>query len=155
LLRHPEVLTVVSQHGRPDNGSDASPFSNVELFAPLKPYDQWPSGLTKDKLTEELQREFADDLPGIVFNFSQYIQDNVGEALSGDKGANSVKIIGRDLATLEKLADQVMREMEQVRGVVGLGIFHVLGQPNLNIKVDRERAGRYGLNTGDVNTVVQ
>ena len=155
LLRHPEVLTVVSQHGRPDNGSDASPFSNVELFAPLKPYDGWPSGLTKEKLTEELQREFADEMPGIVFNFSQYIQDNVEEALSGVKGANSVKIIGRDLATLEKLADQVMREMEQVRGVVGLGIFHVLGQPNLNIKVDRERAGRYGLNTGDVNTVVQ
>ena len=155
LLRHPEVLTVVSQHGRPDNGSDASPFSNVELFAPLKPPDQWSPGLDKDKLTNILQKEFEDALPGVGFNFSQYIQDNVEEALSGVKGANSVKIVGPDLAVLEKLAQQVMAEMGQVQGVADLGIFHVLGQPNLNIKVDREKAARYGLNTGDVNTVVQ
>jgi len=155
LLRHPEVLTVVSQHGRPDNGSDASPFSNVELFAPLKPPDQWTPGLDKEKLTDILQKEFEQTLPGIGFNFSQYIQDNVEEALSGVKGANSVKIVGPDLAVLEKLADQVMANMSQVDGVADLGIFHVLGQPNLNIKVDREKAARYGLNTGDVNTVVQ
>jgi heavy metal efflux system protein len=155
LLRHPEVITVVSQHGRPDNGSDASPFSNVELFVPLKPYEQWRIGYTKDKLIEELQHEFADELPGIDFNFSQYIQDNVEEALSGVKGANSVKIIGRDLATIERIASDVMHEMQQVPGVADLGIFHVLGQPNLNIKIDRAKAARYGLNTGDVNTVVQ
>jgi cobalt-zinc-cadmium resistance protein CzcA len=155
LLRHPEVLTVVSQHGRPDNGSDASPFSNVELFAPLKPFDEWPANLTKEKLTEELQKEFADELPGIGFNFSQYIQDNVEEALSGVKGANSVKVIGQNLEVLEGLATQVMAEMAKIRGVADLGIFHLLGQPNLNIKVDREKAARYGLNTGDVNTVVQ
>src|SRR5580693_3843944 len=155
LLRHPEVLTVVSQHGRPDNGSDASPFSNVELFAPLKPFDEWPANLTKEQLTEELQKEFEQELPGIGFNFSQYIQDNVEEALSGVKGANSVKIVGPNLETLEKLADQVMAEMQKVRGVADLGIFHLLGQPNLNIKINREKAARYGLNTGDVNTVVQ
>ncbi len=155
LLRHPEVLTVVSQHGRPDNGSDASPFSNVELFAPLKPFDEWPKDLTKEKLTDELQQELAEALPGIGFNFSQYIQDNVEEALSGVKGANSVKIVGPNLATLESLASQVMAEMAQVRGVADLGIFHLLGQPNLNIKIDRDKAARYGLNTGDVNTVVQ
>jgi heavy metal efflux system protein len=155
LLRHPEVITVVSQHGRPDNGSDASPFSNVELCAPLKPFNEWPPNLTKEELTEELQKEFADELPGIGFNFSQYIQDNVEEALSGVKGANSVKIIGQNLQVLEQLANQVMAEMAKIRGVADLGIFHVLGQPNLNIKVDREKAARYGLNTGDVNTVVQ
>ena len=155
LLRHPEVVTVVSQHGRPDNGSDASPFSNVELFAPLKPFDEWPPNVTKEKLTEELQQEFADELPGISFNFSQYIQDNVEEALSGVKGANSVKVIGPNLEVLEGLATQVMDEMARIRGVADLGIFHLLGQPNLNIKVDREKAARYGLNTGDVNTVVQ
>jgi heavy metal efflux system protein len=155
LLRHPEIITVVSQHGRPDDGSDASPFSNVELFAPLKPFDEWPSGLTKDKLVEQLQREFTDELPGVDFNFSQYIQDNIEEALSGVKGSNSVKIIGPNLATLERLADQVRHEMEQVKGVEDLGIFRVLGQPNLNIRVNREKAARYGLNTGDVNTVVQ
>jgi cobalt-zinc-cadmium resistance protein CzcA len=155
LMRHPEVITVVSQHGRPDNGSDASPFSNVELFAPLKPFDEWPSNVTKETLTEELQREFSDELPGINFNFSQYIQDNVEEALSGVKGANSVKIVGPNLDVLEKLAGQVMAEMSNVRGVADLGIFHLQGQPNLNIKIDREKAARYGLNTGDVNSVVQ
>ncbi len=155
LLRHPEVITVVSQHGRPDNGSDASPFSNVELFVPLKPYDEWPVGLTKDKLIAQLQQEFNDELPGIDFNFSQYIQDNIEEALSGVKGANSVKIIGRDLPTIERLATEVMHEMAQVKGITDLGIFHVLGQPNLNIRVNREKAARYGLNTGDVNAVVQ
>jgi len=155
LLRHPEVITVVSQHGRPDNGSDASPFSNVELFVPLKSYDEWPAGLTKDKLTEQILKEFTEALPGVNFNFSQYIQDNVEEAISGVKGANSIKIIGPNLETLEKLANQVQAEMQQVRGVADLGIFFVLGQPNLNIKIDREKAARYGLNTGDVNTVIQ
>ncbi|OYU91212.1 MAG: CusA/CzcA family heavy metal efflux RND transporter [Bradyrhizobiaceae bacterium PARB1] len=155
LNRHPEVITVVSQHGRPDNGSDASPFSNVELFAPLKPFDQWPANVTKESLTEQLQREFAEELPGITFNFSQYIQDNVEEALSGVKGANSVKVIGPNLATLEQLADQVQAAMKDIDGVSDLGIFHAQGQPNLNIKVDREKAARYGLNTGDVNTVIQ
>jgi len=155
LLRHPEVLHVVSQHGRPDNGSDASPFSNVELFVPLKPFDEWPTGFTKDMLISQLQREFADELPGVTFNFSQYIQDNIEEALSGVKGANSVKIIGHDQNVLEDLALKVQREMSQVRGIADLGIFHVQGQPNLNVKVDREKAARYGLNTGDVNTVIQ
>src|SRR5215471_405503 len=121
LLRHPEVITVVSQHGRPDNGSDASPFSNVELFAPLKPFDEWPAYLTKEKLTEQLQKEFAEELPGIGFNFSQYIQDNVEEDLSGVKGANSVKIIGPNLQVLESLAKQIMAEMAKVPGVADLG----------------------------------
>lgn len=155
LLKHPEIITVVSQHGRPDNGSDASPFSNVELFAPLKPFDQWTPGLTKDRLTDILQKEFEEQLPGIGFNFSQYIQDNVQEALSGVKGANSIKIVGSDLATLEKLAEQVMSVVQDVPGVADLGLFRVLGQPNLNIRTDRERAARYGLNSGDVNSLVQ
>jgi cobalt-zinc-cadmium resistance protein CzcA len=155
LLRHKEIITVVSQHGRPDNGSDASPFSNVELFVPLKPFDQWPAGLDKEKLTAEIQKEFEDELPGIGFNFSQYIQDNVEEALSGVKGANSIKIVGPNLTKLEELADQVLAEVHQVKGVEDLGIFHVMGQPNLNIKVDRAKAARYGLNAGDVTTVIQ
>jgi cobalt-zinc-cadmium resistance protein CzcA len=155
LLKHPEVITVISQHGRPDDGSDASPFSNVELFVPLKPYDQWPKGLTKEKLTDQIQAEFQSELPGVTFNFSQYIQDNIEEAISGVKGANSVKIVGRNLETLEKLAAQVRDEMNRVRGIADLGIFPVLGQPNLNIKVDRARAARYGLNSGDVSSVIQ
>ncbi len=155
LLRHPEVITVVSQHGRPDNGSDASPFSNLALFAPLKPFEDWPANLTKERLTEEIQKEMTEALPGVGFNFSLYIQDNVEEALSGVKGANSVKIVGPNLDRLETLAAQVMSEMGKVDGVADLGIFHLVGQPNLNIRIDREKSARYGLNTGDVNTVVQ
>src|SRR5271168_2912570 len=127
LLRHPQVITVVSQHGRPDDGSDAAPFSNVELFVPLKTYDEWPAGLTKEKLTEQIQKEFENELPGVVFNFSQYIQDNVEEAISGVKGANSVKIVGPNLQVLTKYADQVRDQMAQVRGVADLGIFPILG----------------------------
>jgi heavy metal efflux system protein len=155
LLRHPEVVTVTSQHGRPDNGTDASPFSNVELFAILKPADQWPAGVSKDQLTAQIQKEFENELPGVVFNFSQYILDNVEEAISGVKGANSVKILGPNLQVLTNLATQVRDQMAQVRGIEDLGIFPVLGQPNLNIKVDRAKAARYGLNTGDVNSVIQ
>ena len=155
LLRHPEVLTVVSQHGRPDDGSDASPFSNVELFAPLKSFDDWPKGLTKDKLTNQIQAEFNNELPGVIFNFSQYIEDNIEEGISGVKGVNSVKIIGPNLVTITNLAEQIRDQMSKVRGVEDLGIFPVLGQPNLNIKVDRAKAARYGLNSGDVNLVVQ
>ena len=155
LLRHPEVITVTSQHGRPDNGTDAAPFSNVELFVPLKPLNQWPRGVTKDDLTNQIQEEFQNELPGVVFNFSQYIQDNIEEAISGVKGANSAKILGPNLAMLEKLAHQVQEEMSKVEGITDLGIFPVLGQPNLNIRIDRDKVARYGLNTGDVNTVVQ
>jgi heavy metal efflux system protein len=155
LGRRPEVITVVSQHGRPDNGSDAAGFFNAEFFVPLKPFDEWPDGMTKEKLIEELQKEFAKEFIGIDFNFSQYIQDNVEEGLSGVKGANSVKIFGNDLATLEQIAAQAMHEMGQVKGVADLGIFRVLGQPNLNVRIDRARAARYGLSVNDVNTVVQ
>jgi heavy metal efflux system protein len=155
LLRHREVITVVSQHGRPDDGSDAAPFSNVELFAPLKPFDQWPTGLTKEKLTEQVQAELESELPGVQFNFSQYIQDNIEEGISGVKGANSVKIIGPNLEILTTLAERIRDEMSAIRGVTDLGVFPVLGQPNLNIRVDRARVARYGLNTGDVAAVIK
>lgn len=155
LKSHPEVITVVSQHGRPDDGSDPSGFNNIELFVPLKPFDEWPAGHDKEKLVNDLQKQFAAEFAGIEFNFSQYIQDNIEEGLSGVKGANSVKIIGPDLAVLEKLSTQVLHEMTQIKGVQDLGIFRVLGQPNLNITVDRERAARYGLNSGDINSVIQ
>jgi len=155
LRGHPEVITVVSQHGRPDDGSDAAGFFNVELFAPLKPFDEWTRGLTKDKLIEQIQKEFADEFTGITFNFSQYIQDNIEEQLSGVKGSNSVKVIGTDLAILERIATEVLAVADEVKGVSDLGIFRVLGQPNLNITVDRAKAARYGLNTGDINSVIQ
>ncbi len=155
LLSHPEVITVTSQHGRPDDGSDPAGFFNAEFFVPLKPFNEWPAGYTKDDLIRDLQDQFAKEFVGVDFNFSQYIQDNVEEGLSGVKGANSVKVIGPDLATLEKITRQIMPEMAKVPGVADLGAFWVLGQPNLDIKVDREKAARYGLSVNDVNTVIQ
>ena len=155
LLSHPEVITVTSQHGRPDDGSDPAGFFNAEFFVPLKPFDEWRTGYTKDDLIKDLQAEFNKEFVGVDFNFSQYIQDNVEEGLSGVKGANSVKVIGPDLATLEKIAREILPEMAKVPGVTDLGAFWVLGQPNLNIKVNREKAARYGLSVNDVNTVIQ
>ena len=155
LLRHPEVITVVSQHGRPDDGSDAAGFNNAEFFVPLKPFEEWAPRMTKERLISELQSEFSNQFGGIGFNFSQYIQDNVEEGLSGVKGANSVKIIGSDLAILEEIARETLKEMNQVRGINDLGAFWVLGQPNLDIKVDRQKAARYGLGVGDVNATIQ
>ncbi len=155
ILSHPEVNTVISQHGRPDNGSDTGGFSDAEIFVFLKPLDQWRPGMDKEELVRELQAEFSREFIGITFDFSQYIQTNVEEGMSGVKGANSVKIIGPDLATLEQIALKIQHEMAQIKGVEDLGIFRVLGQPNLNIRVDRAKAARYGLNAGDVNTVIQ
>ena len=155
IKSHPEVLTVVSQHGRPDNGSDAAGFNNVELFAPLKPFDEWQNGMTKEKLVAILQQDFQNEFPGVTTTFSQYIQDNVQEGISGVKGANSVKIIGPELKQLEDIARQVKNIMEDIPGVTGLGIFYTLGQPNLNIVIDREKAARYGLNAAEVNAVIE
>jgi cobalt-zinc-cadmium resistance protein CzcA len=155
IKAYPEVITVTSQHGRPDDGSDASGFNNVELFCPLKPFDQWPHGQNKARLIAQLQKQLDSEFVGTGFNFSQYIQDNVEEGLSGIKGANAVKVIGPDLTVLERLAGEVYAQMLPIRGVQDLGIFHVLGQPNLNIRIDRAKAARYGLNTGDVMQVVQ
>jgi cobalt-zinc-cadmium resistance protein CzcA len=153
--RHPEVETVISQLGRPDDGTDVSGFYNIELFAPLRPFDEWPRGLTKDKLTEELSRELAEAFPGVEFNFSQMISDNVEEAMSGIKGENSIKVIGPDLKVNEAKAQEIVDVLGGVAGVKDLGMFHTLGQPSVKIAVDRQACARYGLNTGDVNAVIQ
>jgi cobalt-zinc-cadmium resistance protein CzcA len=153
--KHPEVITVISQLGRPDDGTDVTGFFNIEFFAPLKPFDEWPRGLTKDKLTDELNKELSEAFPGAIFNFSQYILDNVEEATAGVKGANSVKIFGPDLEQNEQYAEQVVDVMRTVPGIVDLGLFRTLGQPDLKITPDRRELARYALNTGDVANVVQ
>jgi cobalt-zinc-cadmium resistance protein CzcA len=154
LRDHPEVITVVSQLGRPDDGTDLAGFQNVELFAPLEPYGEWKHGLTKEKLTEELSKQLQEEFPGVVFNFSQYLSDNVEEALSGVKGENSVKVKGPDLAGNEAAASALLETMGKVRGVKDLGLFPTLGQPSIQIVPDRAQCARYGLNTGDVDAVV-
>jgi heavy metal efflux system protein len=155
LKSYPEVVTVVSQHGRPDDGTDATGFFNAEFFVPLKPFDTWPAGMNKEKLTDDMNARFARDFPGIEFNFSQYIEDNVEEAASGVKGENSVKLYGGDLETLESTANKIKDVMATVPGITDLAVFASLGQPTVRIDVDRARAGRYGLSPGDVNATVQ
>jgi heavy metal efflux system protein len=154
LKSYPEVITVISQHGRPDDGTDATGFFNSEFFVPLKPFDTWPRGMDKDKLTEEMTAKLNAEFPGVDFNFSQYIEDNVEEAASGVKGENSVKLFGGDLEVLEKTASKIKDVMATVPGIADLGIFESLGQPTVRIDVDRERAARYGLAPGDVNATV-
>jgi cobalt-zinc-cadmium resistance protein CzcA len=151
----PEVETVVSQHGRPDDGTDATGFFNAEFFVPLKPADTWPTGVDKDKLTEQMTRALESKFPGVEFNFSQYIQDNVEEAASGVKGENSIKLYGNNLETLEKTAQKIKAVMQTVPGVTDLSVFNSLGQPTVRIDVDRVRAARYGLTPGDINATVQ
>jgi cobalt-zinc-cadmium resistance protein CzcA len=151
----PEVVTVVSQHGRPDDGTDATGFFNAEFFVPLKPASQWPRGLSKDKLTQTINAALEDQFPGVDFNFSQYIQDNVEEAASGVKGENSLKLFGPDLKVLEQTASQIQAAMAKTAGITDLGVFRSLGQPTVRVDVDRDRAARYGLTPGDINNVVQ
>jgi len=156
LIRsYPEVQTVVSQHGRPDDGTDATGFFNAEFFVPLKPFDAWPRGIDKDKLTQTMTKALTQQFPGVDFNFSQYIEDNVEEAASGVKGENSVKIYGNDLETLERTANQIAKILADVPGITDLAVLRSLGQPTIRIDVDRARAARYGLAPGDVNAVVQ
>jgi heavy metal efflux system protein len=150
----PEVTTIVSQLGRPDDGTDPTSFFNAEFLANLKPQAEWRKGLSKDNLVEEIEKRLQ-TIPGVIFNFSQVIQDNVEEAMSGVKGENSIKLFGTDLKVMETMAGEIEKEMRQVRGVKDLGIFRLLGQPNLLIKVDREASARYGLQVADVNAMVQ
>jgi heavy metal efflux system protein len=155
MLSYPEVQTVISQHGRPDDGTDTGGFFNTEFFVPLKPFASWPKGIDKASLTANLSKTLTDRFPAVSFNFSQNIEDNVEEAASGVKGENSVKIFGSELGTLQATANAVERVMSRVKGIEDLGVFDSLGQPTLNIIVDRKRAARYGLMSGDVNAVVQ
>ena len=151
----PEVETVVTQHGRPDDGTDAAGFFNVEFFTPLKPISQWRAGVDKEKLTEEIQARLETEFPGIEFNFSQYLQDNVAEQISGVKGENSIKVFGNDLQELTDTADRIKAVLATVPGITDLGVFTSLGQPTIQIDIDRERAARYGLTPGDINSTIR
>ena len=151
----PEVSSVVSQQGRPDDGTDATGFFNVELFAPLKPAAQWRPGLDKDALTNEIQKALEDEFPGVEFNFSQYLQDNVAEQVLGVKGENSIKVFGGDLSVLTATADKIKAVLETVSGITDLAVLASLGQPTIEIDIDRARAARYGLSPGDINATIR
>jgi cobalt-zinc-cadmium resistance protein CzcA len=151
----PEVETAISQLGRPDDGTDVSGFYNIEILAPLRPTREWRKGITKESMTQDIQQDLAKAFPGVVFNFSQVIADNVEEAMSGVKGENTVKVMGPDLHVNEAKAIEIQDVLKKVAGVQDLGIFRSLGQPAIRITPYRAQIGRYGLNTGDVAAVVQ
>ena len=156
LIRsRPEVESVVSQHGRPDDGTDAAGLFNAEFFAPLKPNSEWPGTRDKDELTAQLLEQLQDKFPGVEFNFSQYLQDNVSEAVSGVKGENSIKLYGNDLQALTDTANKIKSVLGTVQGVTDLAVFTSLGQPTIQIDIDRARAARYGLSPGDINATIK
>ncbi len=172
----PEVKNVMSHVGRPDDGTDVTSFFNLEFNVPLKPMDTWRKEPFKifgrevhlnwngtDHLAQTIDRRAIEDqlmkkfahFPGISFSFSQLIRDNVEEALSGVKGANSVKLIGSDLQVLEETGQRIVNVLRTVRGIENVGLFHILGQPNMEIRVDRQACARYGINVADVEAAVQ
>jgi cobalt-zinc-cadmium resistance protein CzcA len=156
LASFPEVTVVTSQIGRPDDGTDTTGFFNTEYFVDLKPKDQWRPvfGQDKDELIAAMDREL-EKIPGALWNFSQPIADNMEEAVSGVKGQLATKIYGDDLKLLEAKGDEIVGVMRKIPGVQDLGLFRVIGQPNLNVVVDRQKAARYQINVADVQDAVQ
>ncbi|MEI6203128.1 MAG: efflux RND transporter permease subunit, partial [Enhydrobacter sp.] len=141
----PEVETMISQHGRPDDGTDPDGFSNGEFFVPLIPMERWRKGLTKEQLVSDMAQALRKEFPGVNFAFSQYIQDNVQEAASGIDAENAIKISGADLQHLSSVALDIRRVLDKVRGITDIQVPPLLGQPTIRIDIDRERAARYGL----------
>jgi len=156
LASFPEVTQVVSQVGRPDDGTDTTGFFNTEYFVDLKPKQQWRPVFKEDKeeLISAMDREL-ERIPGVLWNFSQPIADNMEEAVSGVKGQLAVKIYGDDLKVLEEKGDQMVAIMRGIKGIEDLGLFRVIGQPNLNLTVDRDQAARWGINVADVQEAIQ
>jgi cobalt-zinc-cadmium resistance protein CzcA len=156
LASFPEVPQVVTQVGRPDDGTDTTGFFNTEYFVDLLPKEKWRPvfGQNKEKLIDAMNTQL-EKIPGVIWNFSQPISDNLEEAVSGVKGALAVKIYGDDLRTLEAKGDQVVNVMRNIPGVQDLGLFRVIGQPNLDFAVDRQKAARYGINVSDVQDAIQ
>jgi cobalt-zinc-cadmium resistance protein CzcA len=152
----PEVTQVVSQVGRPDDGTDTTGFFNTEYFVDLLPKGKWRPVFREDKeeLIGAMDRELS-KIPGVLWNFSQPISDNMEEAVSGVKGELAVKIYGDDLRLLEQEADQIVAIMRDIRGIEDLGVFRVIGQPNLNFVVDRRKAARYQINIADIQDAIQ
>ena len=155
LASFPEAKQVVSQVGRPDDGSDASGFYNTEFFVDLWPRERWRSQFrTKDELIAAMDKALS-TLPGVDWNFSQPISDNVEEAVSGVKGELAVKLFGTDLKELEQKADDIQKVMAKIPGVADLGTFQVRGQPNVNLVVDRAAADRFGINVADIQDAIE
>ncbi len=155
FLSYPEVKQVVSQMGRPDDGTDSSGFYNIEFSVDLKPEARWPRGVSKEKLVAAMDDRLQKEFPGVSFGYSQNIEDNVEEAMSGVKGENSVKVFGPDLAADEDTASKIKKILDATPGMADTAVYRSIGQPNLLVIPDRAKCARYGLNVGDVAAVVQ
>ncbi len=152
----PEVTSVVSQLGRPDDGTETTGFFNIEFSVDLKPDREWPAGIDKEKLVKLIDDKLTRTFPGVSFSYSQNIEDNIDEAISGVKaGENAIKVFGPDLATDERIANDIRESLGGVPGVVDQLVLRSMGQPNLQITPDRAACARYGLNVGDIGAVVQ
>jgi heavy metal efflux system protein len=154
LLKFPEVRTVVSQIGSPDDGTDPNGPDNAEMYVGLKPREQWVTARNKNVLINDMNRKLA-VFPGVTYNFSQPIKDNVDEAISGVKGEMSIKIFGPDLEELQRTAEAITRVLAHIRGVCDLDYDHLTGQPQLRITIDREQANRYGITVAEVQDAIE
>lgn len=154
LRSYPEVSQVMTQTGRPNDGTDATGFYNIEFFVKLYPEKEWKTGRTKEQVVDDMNRRLS-VYPGIDFNFSQPISDNVEEAVSGVKGAIVAKVYGKDLGQSEKLAWQVYHTMKPIRGITDLGVIRNMGQPELQIDIDEDRLARYGVKKDDVQSIIE
>ncbi|HUO06055.1 MAG TPA: CusA/CzcA family heavy metal efflux RND transporter [Candidatus Binataceae bacterium] len=156
FLSYPEVKNVLSQLGRPDDGTETTSFFSCEFSVDLKPDYQWPEGVTKEKLVDEIDSKLRRRFPGVDFSYSQNVEDNIDEALSSVKsGENAVKIVGYNLAIDESIANRVAGVLKSIAGITDVFVFRSLGQPNIVIEPKRAEAARYGLNSGDVAAIVQ
>ena len=154
LRSFPEVSEVMTQTGRPNDGTDATGFYNIEMFVKMHPESEWKTGRSKEQLVDDMNKRLS-VYPGIDFNFSQPISDNVEEAVSGVKGAIVAKAYGKDLYTCERLADQVYRTMKPIRGITDLGVIKNIGQPELQINIDEDKLARYGVSKADVQSIIE
>ena len=152
---YPEVRGVISQNGRPNDGTDPTGFFNVEFFVDLYPKEEWASGVIKEEMIKDMQRRLLANFPGVVFGFSQPISDNVQEAVSGVKGEMAIKIFGDDFVVLEQKADSIRSIMSTISGVQDLGIFKSMGQPELRVELDRLKMARYGVNVVEANDLIE
>ena len=154
LRSYPEVSQVMTQTGRPNDGTDATGFYNIELFVKMHPESEWKTGRTKEQLVDDMNRRLS-VYPGIDFNFSQPISDNVEEAVSGVKGAIVAKVYGKDLRETERIADQIYKTMKPIRGIADLGVIRNIGQPELQIDIDEDRLARYGVSKDNVQSIIE
>ena len=154
LRSFPEVSQVMTQTGRPNDGTDATGFYNIELFVKMNPESEWKTGRSKEQLVEDMNKRLS-VYPGIDFNFSQPISDNVEEAVSGVKGAIVAKVYGNDLHETERIVEEIYKVMKPIRGIADLGVIRNIGQPELQINIDEDRLARYGVSKDDIQSIIE